>query len=142
MIMGSCNKDTKPTCSISGTNVNIGSTTGGFFYQVVSPTLTCNYSWGGSTNYYDEVGFDNTSFNFTVGGTSSSPGDCAPTNGTIMDVGAQTCLDFSYSGTPTANAVSYIDGHGYVGKLADGHTVKFIAATYGSGSVNITYIFQ
>ena len=59
-----------------------------------------------------------------------------------MDVGAQNCLNFSYSVTPTASAVAYANGHGYVGTFRDTHIVKFIASGYSNGTVSVNYIFQ
>ena len=157
MTMDGCKKKdstvtvpTPPPCTVSGTNVNIGSTAGGAFSQNVAtvsgydPTCTfCvqNYPIGGS--HTDGIWFDNTSLNFSIGETSSTPCSCGGLGGsTIMDVGAQTCLDFTYSGTPTASTVAYKNGDGYVGKFTDGHIVKFIAGAYNSGWASITYIFQ
>ncbi|HEX7414205.1 MAG TPA: hypothetical protein VF411_09180 [Bacteroidia bacterium] len=140
-----CKKKTT-ACSTTGTSVNIGSTGGGGFSQNVSSTLQCTYTLSynptQTVTYNDVLSFDNTTLNFTCSGSpTTSTAACAGVGGTIMDVGAQTCLS-NVSGNPTANTVAYTNGHGYIAKYPDGHTLKFIAGTYASGSVSVSYLFQ
>ena len=134
------------SCTTNGTTVNIGSTSGGTYstdvatFQANFPGTTtansgCNYYCSG---YTDIVKFDNTNLNFSAQTTNS----CCTNNCFIMDVGVQTCLNFTYSGTPSALIVAYAQSHGYVANFSDGHIVKFIANSYYNGSVNISYIFQ
>jgi len=110
------------TCSNPGTSVNIGGSAGGVYYATVSGA--------------DNIMLDNTVLNLSV---TSPPFNTVET---IMDAGVQTCPDFSYSGTPSASAVAYKKSHGYVGKFADGHIVKFVTTSYSGGVALIAYIYQ
>lgn len=118
------------SCTISGTSVNIGGSAGNSYF------IALGGSAGSTFNY---LYFDNTDLNFylyeTVNGYNS--------NGSyIMDVGQQSCLSFSYSGTPTATYVAYKKGEGYAGVFKDGHTVKFITTSYSGGIALISYVYQ
>ncbi|HEY8781035.1 MAG TPA: hypothetical protein VIM16_05440 [Mucilaginibacter sp.] len=130
MMMNGCQKQSTtppaPTCSNAGTSVNIGGSNGGTYSATV----------GIVNNYADLIYFNNTNLNFSI------LGDSATGDGTIMDVGQQSCLDFSYSGTPTAYTVAYKKGEGYVGKFKDGHIVKFMTISYSGGVALIAYVFQ
>jgi hypothetical protein len=140
MLMDGCTKQsTTPTtllCSITGTTVNIGTSAGGDYYAIVGIVPDGSNSGSNSELIY----FDNRSLNFFVNTSlyySPYSGD-----GTILDVGQQSCLDFSYTGTPIAASVAFKNGEGYVGKFIDGHIVKFIALGYNSGVASITYVLQ
>ena len=130
IVISSCTKannsaTTTPTttpCTVNGTSVNIGGSAGNIYAVGVGPSNT--------------VYLNNINLNISI---SSGPNS---TYGTIMSVGKQTCLDFTYSGTPFASNVAYATGVGYVGQFADGHIVKFIAGGYSNGVGNIDYIFQ
>lgn len=128
-MMNGCTKQNTtppaPTCSTAGTSVNIGSSVGSVFAASVGKV--------GSS--YDNIYFNNTNLNFYIA-------DGNQVNGTILDVGQQSCLDFSYSGTPIANTVAYKKGEGYVGLFKDGHIVKFITISYSGGIALIEYVFQ
>ncbi len=84
---------------------------------------------------YDNIYFNNTNLNFSIADSNQA-------GGTILDAGQQSCLDFTYSGTPTANIVAYKKGEGYVGLFKNGHIVKFITISYSGGIALIKYIFQ
>jgi hypothetical protein len=145
MIMDGCSKsgDTtttpSPSCSTAGTTVNTGTSTGGYYSTSIGTDTgkTAFYS------YQDFIEFNNTDVNLSVY-TVNIQGiyNVGTTAGTILDAGQQSCLDFSYSGTPTASSVAFINGEGYVGKFSDGHIVKFLAINYNSGIGRITYVFQ
>lgn len=128
--MDSCTKQNAaappvPTCTDNGTSVNIGSSVGSVFAASV----------GRVNSLYYTIYFNNTNLNFYIADSNQA-------NGTILDVGQQSCLDFSYSGTPIANVVAYKKGEGYVGVFKDGHIVKFIAKSYSGGIALIEYVFQ
>jgi hypothetical protein len=129
MVMDSCTKQNTtpaaPVCTNTGTSVNIGSSVGSVFAASV----------GHVNSLYYTIYFNNTNLNFYIA-------DSNQVNGTILDVGQQSCLDFSYSGTPIANAVAYKKGEGYVGLFKDGHIVKFNAISYSGGIALIEYVFQ
>jgi hypothetical protein len=129
MIMDGCTKQNAASpakvCTSNGTSVNIGSSVGSVFATSV----------GHVGALYENIYFNNTNLNFTVADSNQQ-------NGTILDVGQQTCLDFSYSGTPIANVVAYKKGEGYVGLFKDGHIVKFITISYSGGIALIEYVFQ
>lgn len=136
IILMSCAKeDTSIPCNISGTSVNIGSTAGGTFSASVG-TVSCPLG-----SIIESIYFDNTNLNFWVG--SSYASNCPATTGQgILDAGVQTCLDFAYSGSPSATQVAFAAGHGYVGQFKHGHIVKFIAKSYTNGKANIEYKLQ
>jgi hypothetical protein len=128
-------EDTPTPCNLSGTPVNIGSTAGGTFSTSVG-TVSCPLG-----SIIESIYFDNTNLNFWVG--SSFASNCPATSGQgILDAGVQTCLDFTYSGTPSAAKVAFTAGHGYVGQFNHGHIVKFIAKSYTNGKASIDYIVQ
>lgn len=140
--MISCTKTAEdaPTpvpCKISGTSVNIGSTSGGNFSEQVSTGPECPY-----TSIREYIYFNNITLNFSIE-TSNATGCPKSTSGQgILDAGLQTCLDFTYSGSPSATNVAFVAGHGYVGQFRHGHIVKFIAKSYTNGKVNIEYKMQ
>jgi hypothetical protein len=136
LIMVCCTKEDTPNpCNISGTPVNIGSTAGGTFSANVG-TVSCPLG-----SIIESIYFDNTALNFWVG--SSFASNCPTTSGQgILDAGVQTCLNFTYSGSPSAAKVSFAAGHGYVGQFNHGHIVKFIAKSYTNGKASIEYILQ
>lgn len=129
MVTGSCTKQNTtppaPTCTNPGTSVNIGSSVGSVFAATV----------GHVNSLYYTIYFNNTNLNFYIADNNQA-------TGTILDVGQQSCLDFSYSGTPIAGVVAYKKGEGYVGVFKDGHIVKFIAKSYSGGIALIAYVFQ
>ena len=129
MLMDGCTKQstapTAPVCTTNGTSVNIGSSVGSVFAASV----------GQVSGVYANIYFNNTNLNFSVADSNQAAG-------TILDVGQQTCLDFTYSGTPTANVVAYKKGEGYVGLFKNGHIVKFITISYSGGIALIEYVFQ
>lgn len=128
-------EDTPNPCNTSGTAVNIGSTSGGTFSTSVG-TVACPLG-----SIIESIYFDNTDLNFWVG--SSFASNCPTTSGQgILDAGVQSCLDFTYSGTPAAAKVAFAVGHGYVGQFNHGHIVKFIAKSYTNGKASIEYILQ
>jgi hypothetical protein len=129
-IMGGCTKQSTtppaaPVCTTNGTSVNIGSSVGSVFAASV----------GQFGSLYETIYFNNINLNFYIADSNQQ-------NGTILDVGQQSCLDFSYSGTPIANVVAYKKGEGYVGLFKDGHIVKFRTISYSGGVVLIDYVFQ
>lgn len=126
ILFNGCKKE--EVCNVNGTSVNIGSTTGGNFSVTVYHDPNTNYNY--------DLAFNNTNLNFYV--------DVYPIyiKGTTLDMGGKTCLDYSTTTTPTAVYVSYTKGHGYYALFNDGHVLKFIANSYSSGSVNVTYTFQ
>ncbi len=100
------------SCSISGSSVNIGRTTGGTF----SADLGNNHL----------LYFNNTNLNFS--------------NGYLKDVGDTDCLeDITTWPGSTATSIAYSSGHGYIIKFSDNTYARFIAGGYSNGSVNITY---
>ncbi len=129
VIIAGCTKQNTnspaPTCTTTGTSVNIGSSVGSIYAADV----------GQVGSVYDIIYFNNTNLNFTVADNNQAAG-------TIQDVGQQSCLDFSYSGTPIANVVAYKKGEGYVGLFKNGHIVKFITISYSGGIALIEYVFQ
>jgi hypothetical protein len=133
VIMDGCTKQNTappaPTCTATGTSVNIGSSVGSIFAASVGQT------GAGTGSLYYTIYFNNTNLNFSIQDSNYA-------NGTILDVGQQNCLDFSYSGTPIANTVAYKKGEGYVGLFKNGHIVKFIAISYSGGIALIEYVFQ
>lgn len=153
LFFSSCTKtntpatSTTPTCTINGTSVNIGSSVGGTYNAsigAVSAPAACSST---TLSHHDLISFSNVTLNLTVFGNPDYTGYAACNaniigSGQIMNAGPQTCLDFSYTGTPSAPSVSYIYGDGYVALFPDGHTVKFIAGLYSGGLGNVTYIFQ
>jgi len=129
VIVSSCtktnnsNSTNSTSCKTTGTTANIGGSNGSTYgFNVSSPSD-------------EQIQFDNINGNFNIQNTSLG----TVGYGTIMDVGPQSCLDFTYSGTPTAKTVAEIDGHGYVGIFLDGHIIKFIAGTYNQGIISVTY---
>lgn len=130
MILDGCTKQSTtppaaPVCTTNGTSVNIGSSVGSVFAASVGHVGTL----------YETIYFNNTNLNFNIADSNQQ-------NGAIVDVGQQSCLDFSYSGTPTANVVAYKKGEGYVGLFKDGHIVKFLTISYSGGIALIEYTFQ
>ena len=100
-------------CSITGTTVNIGKTTGGTF--------------GADLGNNHILYFNNINLNFT--------------SGTFKDVGNTDCLEdiTSWPGS-TATSVAQVSGHGYIIKFADDTYARFISGNYnGYGSVSVTY---
>jgi hypothetical protein len=127
-INGCVKQNTAPAakvCTANGTSVNIGSSVGSVFAASV----------GSAGSVYDNIYFNNTNLNFSVSDSNQAIG-------TILDVGQQNCLDFTYSGTPTANVVAYKKGEGYVGLFKNGHIVKFITISYSGGIALIEYVYQ
>jgi len=117
-------------CTTSGTTVNIGASAGGSYSVEVGEVVIQN------SNFSEEVLLNNTNLNLSItGGENGSTGK-------IMSAGAQSCLDFTYTGTPAAPEVALGVGAGYVGQFPDGHIVKFIVNSYHDGVANISYIFQ
>jgi hypothetical protein len=129
LIMDGCTKQNStpavPTCATNGTSVNIGTSAGSTYATSV----------GLVASIYDNISFNNTNLDFSVVDSNNAIG-------AIMDVGQQSCLDFSYSGTPSANVVAYKKGEGYVGLFKNGHIVKFITLSYSGGIALIEYVFQ
>ncbi len=100
-------------CSITGTTVNIGRTTGGTFYADLG------------NNHL--LGFNNTNRNFT--------------NGYLKDFGDTDCLEdlTSWPGS-IVTTVAQTSGHGYIIKFTDNTYARFISGSYdGNGSVSVTY---
>jgi len=138
---------TPPPCTINGTSVNIGGSTGGTYNASVGAVSAPSACGSASLSHHDVIIFNNTNANLSISGNQDYTGYAACNvnqigSGQIMNVGPQTCLNFTYTGTPTATTVSYSYGNGYVGLFPDGHTVKFIAGLYNGGLGNVTYIFQ
>jgi len=128
-LMDGCTKQSTtpaaPVCTTNGTSVNIGGSNGSVYAASV----------GQVSGVYDNIYFNNTNLNFYIADSNQA-------NGTILDAGQQSCLDFTYSGTPTANTVAYKKGEGYVCLFKDGHTAKFITISYSGGIALIEYVFQ
>lgn len=115
---------TPAPCAVTGTNVNIGSTTGGSFAVDL-----------GSSNL---LYFSNTSLNFQP----VCQLNCTST-AKIVDVGAKSCLE-SITSWPggTATLAAYTQGHGYIVQYINSSITtyaRFIANSYSGGIVSITY---
>lgn len=130
---------TAPPCTVSGNTVNVGSTAGGQFYVSLATIATnsnCPYTRS------LQLGFSNVTLNFSANVSNPGVGAGCILGGTlgVMDVGVQTCLDFTASGTPTSNLVALKAGHGYIITFPSGDAFKFIANSYISGNANVSYV--
>ena len=148
LVVTSCSKKkTAPAvvavlCADAGTDLHIGSnTTSGNVETTIMNVTDCELCTEyGSHN--DAIGFDNVSLDLYIGNNWNSctcPGSLA---GKLIDAGPQSCPDFTFTGTPVAEAVAYTTGHGYVGIFHDGHTIQFVAGTFSNGMATISYIFK
>jgi len=108
-------EDDSKECTINGTSVNIGSTTGGTFSTNFDSTHT--------------LVFNNTNLNFLVSIYDS-----------IEDVGSTDCLEeIDTWNNSTSTTVAALEGHGYIIKFHDGTYCRFIAGSYSQGSFDIEY---
>jgi hypothetical protein len=113
--LGACGDSTQSdakVCGITGTSVNIGSTTGGNF----------PVDLGGGHNLF----FNNTNLNFS--------------GGTLADVGAKDCLaNIPPWPGGTATVLAQIEGDGYSIQFSDLTHGRFIAGRYDGATVPVVY---
>ncbi len=148
LVVTSCSKKkTAPaavsvTCSDGGTALHIGSTTTNGNVETTIMNVTGCDLCSGYGSHNDVIGFDNVSLDLYIGNNWNSCNCPGSLSGKLIDAGPQICPDFTFTGTPVAEAVAYTSGHGYVGIFHDGHTIQFVAGAYNNGIASISYIFQ
>ena len=113
-----------PTCNVTGTTVTL--------------SILINPITGAVASYVTSNGYDEVDYNYLNGFYIHN----GVITGYIVDVGLQTCLNFSNTVFNDSEFVAYFQGHGYEGKFTDGTIVKFIAGANNNGIIPVTYIFN
>jgi len=104
-------------CTVTGTTVNIGSTSGGVFT--------------GDLGQGHNLSLNNTNLNLFLVSASG--------NNVLVDVGSPECLeDIAFPGG-TTNQVAMQLGHGYAAKFGDNTQARFFVDAYSNGVMTITY---